>query len=381
MKNIFFAAILVLGFITLSGCSGWNQDPLKDKDGILGSGQEKPVEQVNPKPASSEAIRVFGPDDADFQETVESEIEFSARSLQPGYTPRLSIANLSDFPGSTFNPTTGKFKWQPMPGLILPSEVVKRMYIEVVAVGSKPGDIDYIREEKFKITLNRKFKIPTITSVQKLVPSLREGETVNFEVNIEDPDANPADQKTWSTIQILPTLWQKSLAGQMSLQSYSYVNQNTFKAIFTIDLKNAELTTSLDTFSFDLMLISRFNQISDRKSQNISVYTSFSEPKTTWLSLLDFTIGTKIYKEFQIMDPKGELKVSFEGVKNAIPNSSTKCVNLTASNLGCTFIYDTKDETDARVLNFSISTKFRNTNSSDTLAVTKDFNYLINLTK
>lgn len=380
MKNIL--CVIGLGFlIAISGCSKWNQDPLADKDGVLATGQPKPIELEQPKATSSDAIRILAPDFALFKEGEETEVVISVRNLLPGYSTQLGIANIVEFPNAIFNPSTGQFKWTPRAGLILPSEIEKKMTIKVTAIGSKPGSADIFNEKEVSISLSRKFLIPRISSIQKTLPTLREDENLDVKVMIEDADADPVDQKTWSNIQILPTQWQKkSLSGYMSLKSYRYISQSNYEAVFTIDLKDAEVTESLDTYYFDINLISRFHQISDRQTQSLVVYTKFSDLKTTWTTLVEGKMGSVINYQFLVYDPKGELRVSFEGIKNEITGSVTKCINATTSVLSCTFTFDTKMLTAPKVFNFSLMTKSKNQNSTDAQMVSKDLLLTVNVT-
>lgn len=378
MKNILIVLVLAL---TAVGCSNWNQDPLKDKDGVLATGTGKPVELEQPKPLSTDAIRILAPDFLRFKEGEEAEFSIVVRNLMPGYATQLVIDNMTDFPGATFNGATGQFKWRPAAGSILPNEVEKYGAIKVRAIASQPGAATIFSEKEVQVVVNRVFRIPKMTSIQKISPTMREGEAIDVKVMIEDIDANPVDQKTWSNLQIMPTQGQKSISGFMSLKSYRWVNGSNYEAIFTIDLFGAEVSESMDTLSFDINLISRFYQISDRQTQTINVYTAYTDLKSTWTTILEDKVGSVINYQFLIYDPKAELKVTFEGIKNAIPNSTTKCVSATSSLLSCTFTFDTKLITTPSVLSFAITTKARNPNFSDLKEVLKDHNLTVNLVK
>ncbi len=378
MKNFLLASVLCLG---LFGCSGWNQDPLKNKDGVLATGKGQPTELVEPKPLSSDAIRLLAPDFFRFKEGESAEFNVLVRNLLPGYTTQVVVDNLVDFPNANFDVNTGLFKWTPAQGSILTSEIEKNMTLKLRVIGSQAGSATIFSEKQVSVILSRKFNTPKISSISKNIQVMREGDTQGVTINIDDADADPMDQKTWSNIQILPTTWQKTISGFMSLKSYRYISGTTYEAIFTIDLRDAEISTSKDTFYFDMNLISRFNQISDRQSQSVDVLTKFTDLKTTWTTVLDNKIGTKINYQFLIYDPKGELAVSFVAIKNEIKDSTTKCIQASTSLLSCTFVYDATAVTIPNVLNFSISTNSKNQNSADAQVVSKDLNFIVNLTK
>ncbi len=382
MKNILLAVILSAG---LFGCSNWNQDPLKNKDGVLASGQSKPVELVEPKPLASDAVRILAPDFMRFKENEAGELIVAVRNLLPGYSVQVAIDNLTDFPGATFDAASGKFAWTPAKGLILPVELEKAMTLKVRTVATLAGSATVFSEKEIQIILNRAFVKPVISSITKASPIMREGEVLDISVLINDVDADPLDQKTWCSLNIKPTMWQKSLSGYMSLKSYRFVSGSTFEALFTVDLRNAEVSEGLDTLYFDINVLTRFNQLSDNQTQNVNIYTQFSDLRSTWSTVIEGKIGTVINYQFLVYDPKGELKVSFEGLKNEIKGSATKCTNATTSVLSCTFIYDTTVATTPALVpavsTFNLSTKSKNQITADTFEVAKDFKFTLNLVK
>ena len=156
MKNILLAVILSAG---LFGCSNWNQDPLKNKDGVLASGQSKPVELVEPKPLASDAVRILAPDFMRFKENEAGELMVAVRNLLPGYSVQVAIDNLTDFPGATFDAASGKFAWTPAKGLILPVELEKAMTLKVRTVATLAGSATVFSEKEIQIILNRAFEI------------------------------------------------------------------------------------------------------------------------------------------------------------------------------------------------------------------------------
>ena len=378
MKNVLLVLSVVLVF---SGCSNWKQDPLSDKDNILGTGSGKPVELVEPKPLSSDAIRIISQDFLRFKEGVELSFNILTKNLLPGYGTELVIDNMSDFPGAKFVASTGVFTWKPTKGSILSSEVEKYMVLKVRAIASKPGSAVIFNDKDIQVVLNRQFTKPQITSVARSLPTLREGESIDIKVMIEDMDADPTDVKTWSYLNLAPTQWKKTITGYMSLKSYRHISGITYEAVFTIDLKDAEISESKDTYAFDLVLNSRFNQASDRFSQDIDVYTKFTDLKSTWTTILEAKLGTKVSYQFLIYDPKAELTVSFVGLKNQIRDSTVKCIKATTSTLSCAFDFDTTALTVPAVYSFSVVTRTNNQFTGDTLEISKELNLTINLIK
>jgi hypothetical protein len=377
-KNILLASVLLL---TVSSCSKWNQDPLKDKDGVLQTGKptlEKPVEQV----VETDGVIIDSADLIRFKETEQSEFKISARNFLPGYTIDATVDNLADFPGATFNSTTGEFKWKPAQGLLAINELERMIPLKFVIHATRAGSTPKQKSKQVQILLSRQFTTPKITAIQRLTATLREGESLDVVINIEDADADPMDTKTWSSIQIMPTTWQKNtLSGYMSLKSYRYLNASNYEATFTVDLKDAEISDSADVFYFDMSLISRYNLISDRQTQSITVFTSFSNLISNWTVPLEDKIGRKFSFPFFIADPKGQLDVSFVGLKNEIKNSTTKCISANASTLSCTFTMDASALTVPTVQSFTLTTKSKNKNTADTFEVLKDTVLTINLLK
>jgi hypothetical protein len=383
MKKIFFKAVLVLSvLIVQTGCSNWKQDPLADQDGILGNGTDKPVKEETEKPLSSDAVRIVSDDFLRFKENEELSFTIGVKNLLAGYSAELNIDNMAEFPGAKFNSSKGIFTWRPSKGTILAKDVERYMVLKVRAIASRQGSATIYNEKEIQVVLNRQFNKPQITNIARSATLLREGEQAEVRVMIDDLDADPMDVNTWSRVMILPTQFQqKIISGYMSLKSYRFVSGTTYEAIFTINLTDAEISQSKDDFYFDVALNSRFNQASDRQTQSVTVYTSFTELKSTWTTILEAQLGTKINYQFLIYDPKGELTVSFSGLKNQIKGSTVKCIKATTSTLSCVFALDTTTMVDPAVLSFSVVTNSKSQYSGDTQEIAKDHNLTVNLVK
>ena len=70
----------------------------------------------------------------------------AARVLLPGYTVRISLDNLTDFPNARFDAATGQFTWTPQVGLVTDENmVIKELNVRVIA--TKEGEYDEVRTQ------------------------------------------------------------------------------------------------------------------------------------------------------------------------------------------------------------------------------------------
>ena len=376
MKNLI---LLITVAAVISGCADWKQDPLDGKNPVLNKGQGEPTEQETQNPTPTDAIRILTADFVRFKELQAGELAITVRNFLPGFATALSIDNLADFPGATFDAATGKFKWTPARGLLTPAEIEKFSKLKVRVYATRPGEPTVVAEKEVQVVLNRQFNVPKITAITKSVPATREGEIFNVTVDVEDLDADPVDAKTWPMLQIMPTANRKTLSGFMVLNSYRFVSVGKYQAVFRVDLTGSDITDSSDTFFFDINVVTRYLMASDRQTQSIKVLTQFSEIATTWGALLEETVGADIKYQFLVYDPKSELSISFEGIKEEITGSITTCTNLNRSVLSCKFNFNSAAITAPTVLNFKLTTRAKNLDTTDAQQVVKDHTLTINL--
>lgn len=374
MKNIryFLSAVLVVA--TLSGCGGWNEDPLAGKDEAFKNGQQKPTLPESPKPTDSNALRLDTVDFFKFREGVAGEFTMSARVLEAGYTPIIYIDNLSDFPGAVFSASAGKFYWTPPMGTVTgDSGLEESRVLKVRVVGNKPNGKVLTSDFKVDLRVSKVLNVPEIFSVTKASSEMREGDMMNVTVKVRDKDAG----SSVPNIQILPITGYGNISQFVTITQTLATGNNEYVINMSIDLNGAELTKSRDRYGFTLKAISRFQQASAGQDVFVNVVTSFADLQSTWFASLDVPLGIKKEFQFMIFDPKDELFVgapTFTG----LPNGATiNCSGVNVTRQFCTFSWTPDFTVSPGTYSINASVTGANQDSQD--RATKNYNFKLDL--
>jgi hypothetical protein len=347
----FSGTFVALGFaLVLASCTnGLKQDPYADQpESVKNAGPMDPKPKQKPADADNPAyLRINAEDSYQFTEgekpptvTITGKIlsDVNGHSPQLGSDYELSIDNMADFPGASFDASTGNFVWSPQPG-----------YVE--ATYSRNIHIDVTLTTKFlpirKTTrsiigvVTRAELDPTIVSVEDLVSlPTKEGEKREFKVVVRDPHA---DSKTANTKPRLTISSDDSSAG-VSAANLIYCKgfkgctdpaidpKDPMQYIFTLvlDLTNKEVTSGETTMSFGLIATSRFGEPSAVKKTNVHIITSINNPEMSWAASDPITVvaGQENTVNFTVYDPKGT-------ESNLTVNFDTRCDQVLATDAVC----------------------------------------------
>lgn len=314
-------AVLAMGVISLgfAGCS-MKQDPFADKSDDIRTAQP-PKEKPMPTPiviTTADVLQIDTDDFYTFQEGTKGEFKITGRVLIQidGKTPvlnkdyELNVDNISEFPGATFNKTTGMFSWTP------PTDFVDQNYTRQVTmeVSIRTMRDSYARSEIVKVFVERLMTDPSIVSVDDLTAQpLREGDIRAFRAVVFDPDAENT-AKAMPQLMITNAQAGANIGSRVKVVSgptRDTVNKSNWIFDLQIDLRDIEITKSEDTLQFGLMSVSRFGRSSAPKSVPVKIKTLVSEPIISWPSgsSITFVAGQPNVATFTIMDPKSEGKV------------------------------------------------------------------------
>lgn len=377
MNTKYLAAALCISFALIGCDGGWNQNPLDGKKGNFGTGLPVPSKPDLAKPLPSDAVRISIPDFQAFQEGASAEFSITSRVLLEGYTSEVSIENLAEFPGATYNPATGIFKWAPPVGFVsnngsLESFLVKTLVVR--AYGFKPNGQTLAADAQRLFYIFRSFSVPTILNVVKPSSYVREGSSMILTATVFDKDAVVTDQSTWPRINILPINGEKSIAGLTSLTGISSIGNNQYKISLKVDLQYAELTNSISTYSLALSATSRFGKQSLVQNINVDVYTELSSPVSTWTEPLVLTETEPTTYKFIVSDPKAEARMSLDRTTSLPSGADLSCQPLARGVLDCTFTW-TPSEGQARTYDFSATFSMRNFDPRDTWTPLKPLSF------
>jgi|GEM_PF-6503090 len=355
--------------LTLAGCGGWDQNPLDGKKGDFGKAKPVPTPADKAKPLRSDVVKIYMPDFQDFQEGMASEFTITARVLLEGYSPEIELENLADFPGATFNKTTGMFRWAPPTGFVESTgEVGQRLRRNLIvrAFGRKPGDQVLFVDAERPMYVSREFKVPEITSIIKNESFLREGATTLIPVIVFDKDAVANIPSTWPKILFQTVTGSKSLSGLSTIYREESLGNSQYRIYVQVDARDAELSDSIDTFKMTLVANSRFGRLSLPKELTLDIYTSLSAPTSTWTEPVQVKETETLAYKFMVNDPKLEAWLSLDRTFSLPTGSNLTCQPISRGILSCTFTW-TPLEGQAGVYDLSIYVRSRNNDIRDTV--------------
>jgi len=365
-------ATLCAGLL-LAGCGEWKQNPLDGKKGNFGQGKPVPTKPDLTKPLESGSVRIYVPDFHSFEEGRKAEFSISARVLVEDYTAEVEVVNLADFPGATYNQADGSFSWTPPLGYVESTGengVIVQKTLRVRAYGYKPGDQVLVGEQERPLYISREFKAPQIMSVTKPEAWLREGSTMLIPVVVLDKDAVAGDRATWPKLVLQAVAGSKSLSGLTTIYRDESLGSGEYRTFLQVDLREVELSDSIDVFKVGMVAFSRFGKSSLPVELTLDVYTSFATPTTTWDEPVTAVAGQALTHKFLITDPKLEAWLNLDRTFNLPEGSALNCVQSARGMLVCTFTW-TPAEAQVGSREISVHIKSRNHDTRDILRPTR----------
>ncbi len=357
-QSLAFRTILAgLAVTAMTSACSLNQDPYADKSEAIKQGVPPEVDRppVAPKPLASDAVRIDANDFYSFKEQTAGEITIKGRVLDSsGATFDLSIDNLRDFPGATFDAATGAFKWTPPRDTTggefcgVPKRLVARLTANPIDGGKKIGTIKDI-----PIYVIRTEFDPEIVSVEDLVkPSpTREGQARKFLVTVKDPDAIDADGLRPRLVAVPAKRGTFDVSGLVYMQDPTSTEPNPtqdpndkqkwiFKMVLDLraqpDQRGRDFTRSQETFKFGLQTVSRFGRVG-MKEVDVSIITDVMKPEASWgIEPIEAVVGQENLMQFTVYDPyaEGKISVNFKTRIDQLPGAGVAFCNLSPSRDG-----------------------------------------------
>ncbi|MBC7420622.1 MAG: hypothetical protein H7328_07835 [Bdellovibrio sp.] len=365
MKAIKLIAVVSM-FAALSACNT-KQDPLADASDAIKNGvppSTKPVQ--NEEPLSKVALQIDSPLLVNGRVGSLTEIKIQGRVLIPGVGFKLQIENMAQFPGATFDPVTGLFRWTPSKEA-LPNGLDGQFELNIALV-TVPGNTGYpVSVEKKTITLNifRNYTKPMITSVVGNSSNMIVGGRYDFAVMLEDFDSSlPSDFSLFFKDCSNGTVGRISQA--VSYQNINFIKDTQpgkFRGFVTMNLTDTRLAFNNRNFCFTVTAVSKYYVSSNPYQVDVVVKNPLQAAKTT-RSIIDVKKGTSGEYNISFFDPGqvGAIKVSKMPDLTALPGSTITCDN----NFGYTAIVDCKlviDATSPTVLPGKVDLTFTTQNT------------------
>ena len=326
MRTGRLAITLALSAFAIAACTkgSFTQDPLANQDDAIKKavkpGQDKA--KIN-KPVESDALRIDSDDFFSFKEGVDSGAKLIlARLLTPvegqpakaGVDFDLSIKNLQDFPGATFDPLTGNFAWVPPQGTV--DNGMMRETQLIVEVYTRATPI-LTRSKKINIFVTRDASDPEIVSISGLSGRLHEGDLTEFTITVKDPDSVNNDAGRPRLLIVSGTAGKSNIAQWVAQSSTAQTNPvqdptdpNKWVYTMRLDLRDAEVTNDEGNYDFGVIVVNRSGLTSSPMKQSVRIATSVRKPQITWRDAIEIVSGQPNTTNFTAFDPQGEGAVS-----------------------------------------------------------------------
>lgn len=299
----------LLSVLVFAGCTGFNQDPLKDATDAVKNGVDPSTKPdlVKALPPGSYSL-VLPEESIVFKVGKTTSYTLQLRAYMPEYNYSFSIENLAAFPGATFDAASGTFSWNP-PATSISSLKLHDAFdaqVKIKAVGKLGGQIlESFDKVRFYVETDAA-TLPSIKSVKFSAAitnplMFEEGTARDMTIYVEDLDGQDAPG-------MRPTLnFAGKLAGYVIVRSTRFLpalNQWEFEV--KADLGNADLTKNMESAPLSMQILNRLNKTSVPYKVDFILLSKLSAPLTTFDNSTTFAVNTPSSVVFTIYDSQGE---------------------------------------------------------------------------
>lgn len=336
--KILLAALTTVLFFT--ACE-FQQDPTEGAPEAVRNGripdQNKPVAE---KSLPADALQIDGPNDVFGRVGTPVEFKIQGRVMVEGVNFTLSIENLSEFPGATYDAQTGEFKWTPTKEIVSGfSETDVFLKVRLVTVRTEKV-ASSLREASFRINVKNTYTRPIvnfITAEKNYVT----GSNYDMAFELEDIDATGDGDVNLSVRDCASSYSYKSISHFVKIQRYTRDANRPGKFVGTLSLQlsNAALVPS-DSYCFALQATSKFNVASELYTKQFNIQSKIRDTRAN-LEEVEMLLGQTMSLSFSIYDPSGYGTVSVKSmtdISTLLPGSSLSCRRAVGniSQLDCT---------------------------------------------
>lgn len=337
MKKLNVSGKLLLAAMSLLLGACGAKDPLAGQPDYIRNatpGFQKPADPIPDDKnmiISSNQTRFF------FMETIEGQGVFTGRILLDKYNGELSIENLIDFEGATFDPVTGVFTWTPPRGFVSGVDSTRDTFLRVRLIGFKEGtSVAANKTQDFPLTVKRFERVPSIEREVGLpTRAVREGENLRIVLYVKDEDAvNQDGQKPRIFIQApvneprVGDLTPYIRVASEDNPEQNFSDRSTYEFTINVNLYDMDLTKNSGDYHFRVTAVSRHGKMSLPKEYKISVMTNVVHPVIS-SDTFEAKVGVDMVQDILVADPRQEGIVSVEILNpNALPKGfSFKCMD------------------------------------------------------
>ena len=386
MKKITLLLAVLVSSGFLASC-GWKENPLDGRGDILK--QARPDGSGNEKPGGSDNAKTFvfdAPNAVNFVEGTKTELTLGVRSTEPGIKKiDLTIANMSDFPGASYDAPSKKFSWTPPFGTVANGASLQTELTLHASGLNTVTNIVNRQDQIVVLSIVKNGQDPLVKSVNfpAFSSKLREGGVYPFSVTVQDPD-KLTDESKAPTVVILPPQGNLlSLGGFAHFKDRSRDAANfTYTYNYELNLVGVELTDSSKQAGFEVQAYSNFGKKSTTVPWSQTLYTKLATPSSTWLDTKMLKNNEKNVIPFIVYDPKGECLISLDRNDNVPTGGSVDCTQrLGTGSLECTLTYSpalpATSLPNYGLISMNLSTFNKDRSDTDVIKTTLKLNYQV----
>jgi hypothetical protein len=326
---------LIISVLALSSCK-MQQDPIEGAPEAIRLGRPPSAPRpVQEKPLDKNALQIDAPSLVNGR--VGSSVEFNifGRVMTPNVGFQISIDNLSEFPGATFDANKGEFKWQPQKTTVgnLPS-VELPLRVTLSTIPTKDAPTVSVERKTIVLVIGNNYSKPLINVVTG--PSaIVTGGRHTFKFQLEDIDAAAASDVTIDVRTCDTNYNENSLSHLVTVKDVQLdsAGSHKFKGEAILDLVGADYVNS-GSYCIGLIAVSKHGVVSDLYKKAFSVEAKMKATKMTMEYTPVITVGEKIQIGFSIYDATGVGRLnirSMDSITLDFPGSTLVCnPNLSA---------------------------------------------------
>ncbi|WP_413944281.1 hypothetical protein [Bdellovibrio sp. HCB-162] len=373
---------LLTSLMFLTACE-LQQDPIKGASDQVRQGvpptSNKPVAA---KPLPKEALQIDAPTLVNGRVGAPVEFKILGRVMTPDVGFKISIDNLADFPGATFDDTTGDFKWTPskkevgsFPSMELPLRVT--LATEVSAASPTIS----VEKKVISLIIQNAYSKPIVNTVTGPT-SVTVGSTYDFDFTMEDVDALNETDASIQVRDCTTSYYSDSIAHLVEVRNVAAntTTPNKYQGKVRLDLTKAGLLSS-GTYCFGLQAVSKHGVVSDLYKREITIEAKMKNTRMTMETAPEVRVGEKIQIGFAIYDPTGNGQLTMKSqddIATILPGSSLTCNRSfsTKYQLDCKGLIDA---TSATVKVYEVNFVVENAGSNSVQKVTTNHTLRINV--
>lgn len=329
----FRALFLVVPFLAapfLSGCG--SENPLDSQPEYIQ--KATPGFQKAQDPVASKDTMIITSNQTHFffTETVEGQVAISGRVLLDNYQSELSIDNIADFAGATFDAESGLFSWVPPRGFVSGLGSTRTTFLRMRLNAAQPPSADgnvvtATTTLDFPVTVARMERQPTIVQEAGFpTGETREGENLKLTIIVKDEDGvNQLGGKPSIFIQApvneprVGDLTPFIRVVSEDNPERDFADPTLWKFTLNVALNDVDVTKNAGDFYFRVTAVTRFGKKSATKEYRIAIRTDVQQPIISSENFEGKANAVSI-QDIYLIDPRSEGRVSVEILnKNELP--------------------------------------------------------------